>query len=93
MKKKELLQLQDKVQTFLYDYAKGKYGRTPNYTPVTRKMVNEFLTFATEKDLKEILKYATPKIIAEMIKDKGTKNEGAPDLEDYIEAVLIKNKI
>ena len=83
--------MKGEAKIFLYAYAKGKFGRTPNYTPVTRKIANEFLNNATEIDLLEILKYATPTIMDEMIKDKGTKNEGAPDLEDYIEYVINKN--
>jgi uncharacterized lipoprotein YajG len=89
---KKLAKLHEQTETFLMDYASGKYGKYEKNIKVTETVVKKFIQKASQFDLEEALSYTRPDIIKDMLDKKGTDTEGASDLEDWIKHVLNKEK-
>jgi len=78
----ELIELSNQTETFLIEYADGKYGKVGKEINITREVVERFMEISTKSDMEEVISYLEFK--DEMIADNG----GAGDLEDYINYVV-----
>lgn len=78
----ELIELSNQTETFLIEYADGKYGKVGKEINITREVVERFMEISTKSNMEEVISYLEFK--DEMIDD----NSGAGDLEDYIKYVL-----
>ncbi len=78
----KLMEISDKTETFLLEYANGMYGKVGERIDITKQVVKKFMEKSSKSDMEEVLSYVQFK--DEMLLDKG----GASDLEDWICHVL-----
>ena len=78
----ELIELNNKTETFLNEYADGKYGKVCETIDITREVVEKFMDVSSKSDMEEVCMWLEFK--DEMISDQN----GASDLEDFIRLVL-----
>lgn len=81
-----LMEISSQTESFLLEYANGKYGKVGKTIDITEKVVETFMELSSKEEMFEVLSYLEFK--DEMLEDKG----GAGDLEDFVKYVLDKNE-